>query len=133
MRPVLVLLLALVVAPSSESGVQNNDRSDVGNSGNEFLELCKNTENQSDDKIIHSFIASVCFGWVQGFMAGVYVSDDARHTPKEQRMLCVPDKATTIQAFRIVKKYIEEHPESAHMKTRVLAAVSLMKTFPCGN
>jgi len=125
MRLVFVLVFGLSVAPNSESGGQTKTLN-IGDSGTEFLEVCKNTENESDNKMIHAYTEGMCVGWVQGFMAGVYVSDEVRQTPVKQRMLRLPDEATTIPASRIVKKYIEEHPESAHMKTRVLAAVSLM-------
>jgi hypothetical protein len=41
------------------------------------------------------------------------------------------DEVTLIQFFRIIKKFIDEHPERAHQHTRHLVAEALAGAFPC--
>ncbi len=129
MRLLCTMLLALTVAPFCKS---QTPATDIGKSGNDFLAVCKDIEEGSLVDMARTYRKGVCAAWVMGFMAGVYTAYDELHTPERERGICVPDGAPPIQAVRIIKKYIEENPEHADMKTRALAFVALINAFPCG-
>lgn len=101
----------------------------ISESGNEFLEKCKHVEDEYDSR--YSSDVFICLGFVQGFMQGIFVSDDFRHSPEEQRMTCPSPEVTTIQLIRVIKKHIDEQPKRAQMPTRYLASEALIRAFPC--
>src|SRR6266404_5025458 len=127
-------LLLLILAPHC---VSQEDDLDPGMNGNTFLRVCKNVDRDADYTLDIALHNGLCLGWIHGFLQGIYVSDEFQRsfskTPEQKHMICPPNEATTIQYVRIIKKYIDEHPEKAHEETRYLASSALIKAFPCNN
>jgi hypothetical protein len=128
MRPLLVLLLL----SSATGGLTNleRDSKSISRSGPDFLQFCKHAEDDPYEPQ-YAVDASVCVGFVEGFVQGTYVTENFHNTPFENRMTCPPDGVTLVQFIRIVQKYIQEHPERAHLETRYLASEALIWAFPC--
>ena len=131
--PLCLLVFVLYGAPASTPVLTAQGASTsyphISNSGNEFLEICKHTEEDYDSR--HVFDNGVCLGWVQGFTEGLTISDEFRQTPAENGMVCPPSEVSMIQFTRIIRKRIEERPERAHLPTRYLASEALIAAFPC--
>ena len=120
---------ALEAEPTNAEKLEQQVSHNISESGNEFLEKCKRVEDEYDSR--YSSDVFICLGFVQGFMQGIFVSDDFRHSPEEQRMTCPSPEVTTIQLIRVIKKHIDEQPKRAHLPTRYLASEALIKAFPC--
>jgi hypothetical protein len=45
--------------------------------------------------------------------------------------VCPPYESTYGQEFRIVTKYLQDHPEELHLKNSDLVEKALAKAFPC--
>jgi hypothetical protein len=114
---------------SGERPEPQSSHTSISQSGNGFLETCKHVDDEYDSR--YSSDVFVCLGFVQGFVQGIYVSDEFRGVTLDKRMTCPPEEVTTGQFVRIIKKYIDEHPEKAHMGTRYLASEVLIQAFPC--
>lgn len=121
--------VALEAEPTNAEKLEQQVSHSISESGNEFLEKCKRVEGEYDSR--YSSDVFICLGFVQGFMQGIFVSDDFRHSPEEQRMTCPSPEVTTIQLIRVIKKHIDEQPKRAHMPTRYLASEALIRAFPC--
>jgi Rap1a immunity proteins len=101
----------------------------IAHSGNDFLQICKYTEEEFVDT--HALFDGECLGFVSGLIEGVWVTESYHHVPQNQPMFCMPDGVTSAQLIRIVKKYIEDTPQMAHVETRYLASNALRRAFPC--
>ncbi len=132
LRFCLSYLLLSSLSPISETGVPQTSPpyQGISASGNNFLEICKHVDEESDARYILN--NGLCLGWVQGYIEGLTISDEFHQTAADKKMTCPPTGATVIQFFRIIKKYIDEQPERAHMETRYLASEALIHAFPCG-
>lgn len=120
---------ALEAEPTNAGKLEQQVSHGISESGNEFLEKCKHVEDEYDSR--YSSDVFICLGFVQGFMQGIFVSDDFRRSPEEQRMTCPSPEVTTIQLIRVIKKHIDEQPKRAHVPTRYLASEALIRAFPC--
>jgi len=132
MKIFCAFLIAFTLAPTSEPQ-QENRNIYIGDSGKEFLEVCKTlSSNYNPDTVVND---AVCLGWVEGFVEGVYSSEEYQRklspSSEQKKMMCPQTDLSYLQCLRIIKEYIEEHPESVHMKSRHLAYQALSKAFPC--
>jgi hypothetical protein len=125
------LAVYLIVCPSWPKPVNSDDTKvpNIMQSGNEFLEGCKHVEEDPNTESV--FMNGVCLGFIKGFTQGATVVEEFHGTPLDSQMMCPAAEVTTIQYIRIVKRYIENHPERAHMATRYLASEALIHAFPC--
>jgi hypothetical protein len=125
MRPFCFVLLVLSLAPASDPQSVLH----ISDSGTGFLEACKNVE--LDYAPSYAINNALCMGWMLGFTQGATTSEEFGGIPLEKRMSCPSEKVTAIQFYRVIKKYLDEHPERAHMVTRYLASEALIQAFPC--
>lgn len=110
--------------------VDAGDRTvNIMESGNSFLEACKHVDDDAD--INNVLMNGICLGFMQGFTQGATVTDEFHNTPLNDRMFCPDPQVTVIQYIRVVRKYIDAHPERAHMPTRYLASEAFITAFPC--
>ena len=124
-------LMVFTLAPTSDP---QQKRRNIGDNGNEFLEVCKAlSSNYNPDTVVND---AVCVGWVEGFIEGVYSSEEYQRklnpSSEQKKMMCPPSDVSYLHCLDIIRKYIEEHRERAHMKSRHLAYEALAKVFPCG-
>jgi hypothetical protein len=74
-----------------------------------------------------------CFGFVQGFLEGMRVSEELELSlaDKDKIRVCIPDGANVEQVLKVITKFIEENPETSHNPTRHLAYTALVHAFRC--
>ena len=124
---VLTLLLCVFSVPLT---AQEQDQK-VWNSGNEFLSLCGDMPDSPPAGAVTfppKFHWGMCLGYVRGVDDGVQMAYDIQNDPQPY---CVPSEVTTGQMIRVLTKFIKDHPEKAHSKTKVLEIESLKDAFPC--
>jgi hypothetical protein len=107
-------------------------------SGNEFLQVCANTfdkadapMSQTDTEIVNGV---ACMSFLRGLDEGVnFGIQFADANSKQQSPLpwCTPDKATSVQAGRVLVKYTRSHPETSNQRTSLLALYAYRDAFPC--
>jgi hypothetical protein len=47
------------------------------------------------------------------------------------RFACIPEKATILQAIRVLVKWLREHPQRLHEPKSILTRDALKEAFPC--
>jgi hypothetical protein len=109
-----------------------SDSPNISASGNEFLEGCRYADERiTESNMQYASRTLNCLGWAEGFLEGIYVTDEFHGSEKAKYMVCPESQATVAQVIRIVRKYIEANPQKAHMTTRYLASEALIRAFPC--
>jgi len=73
----------------------------------------------------------MCIGFVTGVVLGNAGTESAFNIKPSERLICLPEKSTRIQEIRVVRKYISDHPETAHQPAVVLVIKALHGAFPC--
>jgi hypothetical protein len=125
----LVLFLSIVTPVHSE---KNDD--DLFSSGTNFYEGCAVLEKLGpDDNPTHAELrnAGECIGFLAGVVLAVGGTEGVHNIDESDGVMCLPENSTRIQEFRIVKKYISDHPEKAHLSAVVQVINALHEAFPC--
>jgi len=124
------LLLTILLLPSVSSAAPDD--------GNALLEGCKSAIYIVDGKdksnvTDKAMSMGLCMGLVRGMIdAGTAINTLAQsHGSAKHSLYCVPEDVSTIQAVRLVVKYLEAHPEDLHQKGTGLIALALAKSYPC--
>jgi hypothetical protein len=101
-----------------------------GGTGNEFLAGCGDMPDSSPTSPTAppEFDWGRCQGYVIGIDDGVQLAYDIVGQPQPY---CVPSEVTTGQLIRVLIKFIKDHPEKAHSKTKVLEVEAFINAFPC--
>ncbi len=123
---VALFLFSFAAAPATNSQERSVFEVDTGN---DFYSTCGSIERGSEGNVSPSdaFKGTYCSGYVLGLIHGITVGN----TSKEM-LSCVPSpQLSNLQAIRVVRKYIADHPETAHEYTAVLAVQAFSKAFPC--
>jgi len=122
MRSLLIsMAFLLLFAPAITADSQN-----LNESGTAFLADCSAFDSSNNTQE-----AVACQAWVEGFVNGSRVTEFFHNTPQKDRMFCLPSGVTSLQATRVIRKYIIDHPERENMETMILASEALMYGFPC--
>jgi hypothetical protein len=119
--PLIFLALSLLSAPTITADSQN-----LNESGTAFLADCSAFDSPNNTQE-----AVVCLAWIEGFVNGALVTEIFHKTPEKDQMFCLPSGVTSLQAGRVIRKYIVDHPEREHMPTEYLASEALIYGFPC--
>lgn len=127
------LLVVFLYLPSKTAGSKSRitEQPDISRSGTDFLSVCSNIGHEANTNSPPTYNEAVCLGWVEGFREGFTVHDELLGVPQRDRMVCMPRGVTTIQAIRVIEKYITDNPAKAHRLTRYNASVALARAFPC--
>jgi len=134
---VRVLLVAALLgllffcSPASTGQKSAGEQADISRSGSDFLEVCSSVESGGDRDAARIGRDATCLGWVEGFADGFLVYGELLSVPKKDRMACVPQRVTTVQMVRVIKKYLADNPGKAHRPTRYVASIALAGAFPC--
>jgi len=123
----IALLLTILLLPSASYAAED---------GNELLSRCTKALKASDGKDVSSsdyLGIGICMGTIRGVIdAGNIINSSAE--PRDytkQNLYCVPSKVSTIQATRVVVKFLKAHPEDLHQRCTSLIVLALMESFPC--
>lgn len=119
-----LLILLLIASPTLGS-----DTDDLVGFGNSFYENCASVEsyNSTNSDHVNDLKATFCLGFMEGLEMGVMAADISR----SDKTFCGSKDVTNAQLVRIVRKYIADHPETAHQPTAILAVNALRVAFPC--
>lgn len=120
----LTCLLPIILVASANS----EDDFNFTASANDFLRLCEAKENQA------TVMTGACTGYVQGvidgFDAAFIFGQTARHEPPKG-FFCTPPESTMGQKYRVVVKFMKDHPEKDHLPVNGIVVEAIVKAFPC--
>ena len=107
-------------------------------SGNAFLQHCAASLQKADQPNTQSdselFEGIACSGFLRGLEEGVSFGvqfAEANTKSASPQPWCMPENGTSVQAGRVLVKYIQAHPETAHQRTVLLALFAYREAFPC--
>jgi hypothetical protein len=123
-----LLLASLLPVALLASASPQQEGFDFTASGNDFLRVCKINEGNA------TVTNGACLGYVNGVLDGVDLAAGLgavarKETPK--KALCLPSESTMGQKYRVVLKFINDHPEKAHLPTNLLILEATAEAFPC--
>jgi hypothetical protein len=100
--------------------------------GAKLLEACNATIRSIDQhrpgNPVEDLRDGICIGYFHGFMDGQSAAVSGLVPSKSY---CPPASLTVEQSMRITLKFINDHPEHLHRYGGDIAAVALLKAFPC--
>jgi hypothetical protein len=107
-------------------------------SGSAFLRDCAtNLEKHAQATPLTNAEVSMlneCAGFLRGFNEGINlgVQFSAGATKIQlSQPWCTPETGSDVQLGLVLVKYIRAHPETAHLRTTVLASLAYFEAFPC--
>jgi len=127
----LAFILLLTVGTPARS--EKNDDNPFS-SGTNFYEACAAAEKlTSDEHVDHVEIrnAAECLGFLAGVDQATWATEATHNIAESDGIICLPENSTRLQELRIVRKYINEHPEKAHLPAVVQVINALHEAFPC--
>jgi hypothetical protein len=99
--------------------------------GNKWLQFCN--DEKSD------FLMGMCFGYLVGVsnttemynIRQFYAKEKGKEGLTAMPRYCKPQTVTDEQELKIVKKWLNEHPEELHEQLFVSYHFVMRETFPC--
>lgn len=96
--------------------------------GNEMLSNCREFLKDPPPSS-QMFPAGLCAGYVMGIADGFLYAQIA--DPK-RTAICIPETGYTVgQGVRVLKKYLEDHPETLNQNASIIALTAFRAAFPC--
>jgi hypothetical protein len=95
--------------------------------GKDLLHYC-------DDFITRTATVNESAGICQGFVEGAidtYNIGAVGQSIKNPPLLCIPETVNLDQAIRVVRKYLEDHPEKLHLPAAKLVIEAIKTAWPC--
>jgi Rap1a immunity proteins len=123
---VVALVVLLTMAPCAKAAEASRSVD-----GNTLLRRCSAHLRYNDSGTIsqNSLIDAV---FCQGYALGMIEMHLSYRTLKTTiPLFCPPDGLQTLQAIRVVVRYLQAHPEHLHWSGGVLATLALGDAFPC--
>lgn len=102
----------------TDGNVFGKDAPDLS-SGNGLLTMCRNFEKERGAGQ-EAYDIGCCHGYITG------VADAVKNI-----VACIPSGVIYEQIWRVVIKYLQNHPEELHLPPDVLIVKALEKAFPC--
>jgi hypothetical protein len=112
---VLCLLLGAAFATAQQTAPSTDDLN-FTHSGNDFLRVCEPPSKPLD------IIRGACQGYVIGVLEGAVLGPQS---------YCPGPNVTSGQTYRIVVKFINDHPEESDHEARILIVDAAVSAFPC--
>jgi hypothetical protein len=113
-----IFLILCSLAVCTLASAQNLDVN-FAHSGNDFLRICDSTQPVA-------YIDGACMGYVQGVVEGADIL-------VKQPLFCPGPDVTLGQRYRIIVKFLKEHPEKTDQQTRYLVVEAMKVAFPCSD
>lgn len=102
--------------------------------GVELLRQCKEAVRLADSGLNLTPSAAMCEEYIGGFIAGSIVTGNFYQAQSHSLRLpmCLPEGGITgEQEFRIVEKWLTDHPELLHLNKGILVMRAFEQAFPC--
>lgn len=116
----VLLLLASV-------GIAQQAQAEEKHDGRWLQKVCREADKDTGTRDYQD--AGWCMGYIDGFLDGW--SDLALVTGHGHMGPCVPSGVSYGQLVKVVRKYLDDHPERLHMSSRHLVIFSINTAFPC--
>ena len=124
MRTRMLLLCAMVAIPSFAAAMD----------GNEMLNKCKLAWTEpvpGDATASQEYDGAYCMGYIDAVL-DVGARWKTTELPSTKSVhFCLPTGVTSDQARKVVRKYLEQHPEKLHWEAVQLITLALADPFPC--
>ncbi len=119
-----VFLLLIIILAFSGVSAQTDTGMDLLRGCNAIIQAEEGKEVSMEDQLMSFY----WIGYLGGFNdAAVLIDTAAAHG-----IYCVPPTGIeNDQLVRVVKKYLDEHPEDLHQSARILILFALREAFPC--
>jgi hypothetical protein len=95
--------------------------------GNEIREMCQISLHHSDRPNMNSNDGAKA-GFCLGFTEAIITLGDGLAEPGR---FCHPNGVTIGQAYRVLLKYLDEHPERTNERAVLLALLAFKEAWPC--
>jgi len=102
--------------------------------GVELLRECKDAVRLADSGLDFTPSATLCEGYLGGFIAGSILTGNFYQAQSHSLRLpmCLPKGGITgDQEFRIVVKWLSDHPQLLHLNEGILVEAAFEDAFPC--
>jgi len=109
-----ICLLLVTLPASAQQTAPLADDLNFTRSGNDFLRVC---ESKPPD-----LIRGACQGYVMGVLEGAVLGPQS---------YCPGPNVTSGQTYRLVAKFINDHPEKSDHEARILIVNAAASAFPC--
>jgi hypothetical protein len=126
----LSLVSFLVLLPALLSAQHHSE----GMTGNQLLHLCRMTGQETgtvDEVRDYDRCWSYILGSVDAFVMIQHSVNAKTGEANIPRYFCMPDGVDNSQMTRIIKRFLETHPEKLHTGANRLIWDSLVEAFPC--
>jgi hypothetical protein len=122
MRTRMLFVCAMIIIPSWATAMD----------GNEMLSKCKAawTEPVSSTSF-QEYDGAYCMGYIDAVVDVEATWKDVEAPSSKAVHFCMPTGVTSDQSRKVVKKYLEQHPEKLHWKADRLITLALIEAFPC--
>jgi hypothetical protein len=101
--------------------------------GHDLLRQCTQAVNaigsDAQPDTVNYMDAGQCMGLIDGFAGAAAFYESKSGSP---RAICFPPDGMTIgQSVRMVRQYLEDHPEQLHESATVLIFGAFLANYPC--
>lgn len=118
------ILLLIVILTFSGLSAQTDTGMDLLRACNTIIQAEEGKEVAMGDQLLSLYWT----GYLGGFNDAAVLID----TAVSHGIYCVPSQGIeNDQLVRVVKKYLDEHPEDLHLTARILVLLALREAFPC--
>jgi hypothetical protein len=127
-KPILMfLLIAASSAAFAQTAGSPTSLINFAESGNDFLRICDSPSEQIGS------VSGACTGYVQGVVEGAAVIGDhfVQKANPAAHFICLGSEVTIGQEYRVVVKFIKDHPEKSDKATPYLIVEAMVGAFPC--
>lgn len=129
MKRVLIFLALMAASSAAFAQTAESPTSPVNfeKSGNDFLRICDSSSEQV------ASVSGACRGYVQGVVEGAAVIGDhfVQKANPAAHFICLGSEVTVGQEYRVVVKFIKDHPEKSDKATPYLIVEAMVGAFPC--
>ena len=99
----------------------------LGYSGNDYLKACQQVLGNSPSDYSSGVHDGMCIGYTQG----VIETSEVWQRRLEIQVFCLPEETELDQLIRVALKYLENHPETLHMRVATFIQLAFQEAFPC--
>jgi hypothetical protein len=100
----------------------------AASTGNELSEQCQAFIKDPTPPSKY-FESGVCVGYINGMVDGISL---AKALSPEKVSVCFPQHGfTSLQAVKVVQRYLDTHPERLNEDAMILTSTALRQAFPC--
>ncbi len=92
------------------------------------MDLSEKCNHDNDSPRFEPYPAGLCDGYIAGVLD---LTQAVLAITKNKSSVCIPNGVTLGQVTKIVKKYLNNHPERLNEQAVELIAAALNEAFPC--